>query len=454
MKLRSRLRARAAHGHSDAHGHSHAHGHGPDHGHGHSHSTGGRAVVIEGAAEMHREALLGHSGRGKVLFLDAFSGIAGDMTIAALVDLGVPFEAVRDAVAALRIGGFELDLKRARGGAIGGTKFDVVVAEAQPDRRYREIDDMLSVAALLPGTKTLARAIFKRLAEAESEVHRIGIDEVAFHEVGAVDAIVDIVGAAACFDYLGARVVASPLPMGRGSVVCQHGVLPLPAPATVACLRGVPTVPAGIEAELVTPTGAAIVATVATEFVAWPAFAPERIGWGFGTRGLPDRLNALRAVLGAEQPRVEAAATGTHVVLEANVDDMTGELAAHALQSLLESGALDAWATPVVMKKGRPGLVISVLAERGAEARLAEVLLRETHSIGVRHLPVTRTERPRRIAEVTTEYGVIPLKISEGPFGPARVKPEFDVCAAAARKAGVSVGAVIAAALAAYGAKG
>jgi uncharacterized protein (TIGR00299 family) protein len=362
----------------------------------------------------------------------------------------VPFELVRDSVAALRIGGFDLELKRARGGAIGGTKFDVIVADAQPDRRYRAIDDLLAVSTLNAGTKTLARAIFRRLAEAESEVHRIPIDQVAFHEVGAVDAIVDIVGAAACFDYLGATVVASPLPMGRGSVRCQHGILPLPAPATVACLRGVPTVDAGIEAELVTPTGAAIVATVAREFVAWPAFAPERIGWGFGTRGLPDRLNALRAVLGTAMPKAEPVSTATHVVLEANVDDMSGELAAHALQTLLESGALDAWATPIVMKKGRPALVISVIADRGAEQRLAEVLLRETHSIGVRHTPVSRTERPRRMQDVTTEYGVIPVKISEGPFGPARVKPEFDACAAAARAAGVPVGIVIAAALAAY----
>jgi len=408
---------------------------------------------MEGAAEAHREALPGHSGHGKVLFLDAFSGLAGDMTIAALVDLGVPFEVVRDAVAAVRIGGFELDLRRARGGAIGGTKFDVVVEGEQPDRRYREIDDMLGVSSLLPGAKSLARAIFRRLAEAESEVHRIGIDEVAFHEVGAVDAIVDIVGAAACFDYLGARVVASPLPMGRGSVRCQHGILPLPAPATVVCLRGVPTVPAGIDAELVTPTGAAIVATVASEFLAWPAFSPERVGWGFGTRGLPDRLNALRVVLGAVQAKSEAE-SATHVVLEANVDDMTGELAGHALQTLLESGALDAWATPIVMKKGRPGLVISVIVERGAAQRLAEVLLRETHSIGVRQVAVTRTERPRRMAEVHTEYGVIPLKISEGPFGPARVKPEFDACAAAARARGVSVSVVIAAALAAYDGQG
>ncbi len=433
------------------HEHEHEHEHGHGHGHGHGHERGGtRAVVLKGDAEAHRMPFASRAGDGKVLFLDAFSGIAGDMTIAALVDLGVPFDVVRESVATLGITGFELQLSRARGGAIGGTKFDVLVASAQPDRRYRAIDDLLAASSLSPSVKALSRGIFLCLAEAEAEVHRSTLDEVAFHEVGAVDAIVDIVGAAACFDFLGADVVSSPLPMGRGSVLCQHGVLPLPAPATVACLRGVPTVDAGIEAELVTPTGAAIVASVAREFVAWPAFAPERVGWGFGTRGLPDRLNALRVVLGARVRRVDAVSAATHVVLEANVDDMSGELAAHALQSLLESGALDAWATPIVMKKGRPALTISVIAEAGAQQRLAEVLLRETHSIGVRHSPVSRTERPRRIAQVTTEYGVIPLKISEGPYGPPRIKPEFEACAAAARNAGVPVGVVIAAALSAY----
>ncbi|MES1176736.1 MAG: nickel pincer cofactor biosynthesis protein LarC [Myxococcales bacterium] len=434
----------AAHGHEHDHDHDHGHGHGYHHHH-------GPAVTVEGDAEAHREPLSRGAGAGKTLFLDAFSGVAGDMTIAALVDLGVPFQVVRDSVAKLGLAGFALELKPARGGVIGGTKFDVKMDAAQPDRRYRAIDELIAASPLAPAVKGLARAIFLRLAEAESEVHRSTLDSVAFHEVGAIDAIVDIVGAAACFEYLGAHVVSSALPMGRGSVLCQHGLLPLPAPATVACLRGVPTVDAGIEAELVTPTGAAIVATVAREFVPWPAFAPARVGWGFGTRALPDqRLNALRVVLGERGPSVEASPVATHVVLEANVDDMTGELAAHALRSLLESGALDAWATPIVMKKGRPALMISLVAPREAEARLAEVLLRETNSIGVRHTPVSRTERPRRMAQVITEFGIIPLKISEGPYGPPRVKPEFDACVDAARAAGVSVTEVIAAALAAY----
>ncbi len=439
----------SGHGHDHDHDHDHSHHH--QHGdgeHGHTHDHGFGTVLLSGDAQAHRTPLARGAGAGKTLFLDAFSGIAGDMSIAALIDLGVPFEVVQSNVELLGLQNFALELKPARGGAIGGTKFDVHVSAAQPDRRYRAIDDLLGASSLAPGVKTLARAIFLRLAEAEAEVHRSTLDSVAFHEVGAVDAIVDIVGAAACFEFLGAHVVASPLPMGRGSVLCQHGVLPLPAPATVACLRGVPTVDAGIEAELVTPTGAAIVATVARQFVAWPAFAPERIGWGFGTRPLPDRLNALRAVLGETSASRETVAT--HVVLEANVDDMSGELAAHALRNLLEQGALDAWATPIVMKKGRPALTIALIATREAEGRLAEALLRETHSIGVRHTPVSRTERPRREVTVITEYGLIPLKVSEGPYGPARVKPEFDACVDAARAAGVSVGEVIAAALAAY----
>ena len=437
------------HGHEHLHDHSHDHDHG--HGHGHHHGADLKSVTLEGDAEAHRQPLTSRAGAGKVLFLDAFSGVAGDMTIAALVDLGVPFDVVQQSVALLGLSGFALELKAARGGAIGGSKFDVIVDAAQPDRRYRAIDDLLGASALAPAVKSLARAIFLRLAEAEASVHRSTLDRVAFHEVGAVDAIVDIVGAAACFEFLGAEVMSSPLPMGRGSVVCQHGVLPLPAPATVLCLRGVPTVDAGIEAELVTPTGAAIVATVARTFAAWPAFVPDRVGWGFGTRGLPDRLNALRVVLGAEQAQPEIGPPASHVLLETNIDDMTGELAAHALRNLLESGALDAWATPIVMKKGRPALTLSVIAERNAEHRLAEALLRETNSIGVRHVPISRTERPRRIVCVITEYGIIAVKVSEGPYGPARVKPEFDACVDAARNAGVQVGVVIAAALRAYG---
>jgi uncharacterized protein (TIGR00299 family) protein len=270
------------------------------------------------------------------------------------------------------------------------------------------------------------------------------LDAVHFHEVGGVDAIIDIVGAAAAVEWIGATVVATPLPIGKGFVNARHGTLPLPAPAVVDCLRGVPTYAVALDAELVTPTGAAIVASIAERFERWPTFAPERVGWGGGQRELPDRPNLLRAVLGA--PSSESLVE-SHVVIEANVDDMTGELAGHALSALFAAGALDAWAVPIVMKKGRPGLTLAAIGPSEQADVLARAMLRETSSIGVRILPLQRLERPRRIVEVTTPFGTIPVKISAGPYGPAVIKPEFDACALAAQANHVSVREVIAAAL-------
>jgi uncharacterized protein (TIGR00299 family) protein len=363
------------------------------------------------------------------------------------VDLGVPFATVEHAVAALGLQETKLHLWRDHAGPVSVMRFDVEFSEAGPERAYADIDDLIARAELEPVTQEMARRIFRRLAEAEAAVHGVPLDRVHFHEVGAVDAIVDIVGAAACLSYLGSEVVASPLPMGRGKVDSRHGILPLPAPATLECLRGVPTYDAEIDAELVTPTGAAIVSTIAQRFERWPEFAPERIGWGGGSRRLPDRPNALRVVLGRRAARPEIESGFSHVVVETNVDDLTGELAAHAIEGMLAAGALDAWATPMVMKKGRPGLTLAALATREAADRIAEVLLRETSSIGVRRLPVQRTERPRRMISVDTRFGPIPVKISAGPWGPPQIKPEFDACANIARSAGVPVREVLAEAL-------
>ena len=450
-----------AHGDHDHGDHEHGHGHDEhDHHHGdheaphhHPHPTGHHHHDLAPHGEPHeheparREPIPEGGGAGKTLFLDCFSGIAGDMTIAALLDLGVPLLVVERAIATLPLEGFHLHRGHKHESGIVATKVDVHVEGAQPERTYRSIDDMLSSSSLADPVKTLARAIFRKLAVAESDVHRMPLDDVHFHEVGAVDAIVDIVGAAACFVHLGALVVASPLPMGRGFVKARHGVLPLPAPAVVSCLAGVPTIPVELDRELVTPTGAAIVSTVARRFERWPSFAPERVGWGAGTQTLPDRPNLLRAVLGTETTP-STGLSGTHVVLEANIDDMTGEMAGHAIEALLAAGALDAWATPITMKKGRPGLLLSALTTTEGEGAAVSTILRETTSIGVRRLPATRVERPRRMVEVETPYGLIPVKISEGPYGPPVIKPEFDACARAAAEHGVPVRAVIAAALA------
>ncbi len=435
-----------AHDHAHEHAHEHTHAHAHDgqththphaHPHGHEHIHPVRLPLLEQGA-----------GVGKILFFDAFSGVAGDMTIAALLDLGVPLLVIERAVAALPLEGVFLERGHKHRSGIVATSFDVHVDSAQPERTYASIDAMLEKAPLEADVRTLARRIFRRLGEAEAAVHRMPLEEVHFHEVGAVDAIVDIVGSAAALVYLGAEVRGAPLPMGRGFVKARHGILPLPAPAAIECLRGIPTYGVELDAELVTPTGAAIVATAATSFERWPSFAPERVGWGAGTRELPDRPNLLRVVLGTRNGASEETIVGaSHVVLEANVDDMTGEVAAHAIEALLTAGALDAWATPITMKKGRPALTISALARAPEADAVGTALLRETTSIGLRKIPVTRTERPRRTVVVETAFGRVRVKVSEGPFGPPQVKPEFDDCAAAARTHGVTLREVIQAAI-------
>ena len=421
----------------------HGHGSGPGQ-HSHDDARGSDALRF-GNPRLPRGA-----GAGKILYFDCFSGVAGDMAVAALVDLGVPLEVVQEAIAAVGLAGVSVHVQPAQTGVIGGVRFVVEQEGDHPERSYAEIVRLLQVARLDDDTRSRAQLIFRRLAEAEAFVHRSDVDAVTFHEVGAVDAIADVVGAAAALAYLQADLVCSPLPMGHGRIQCRHGILPLPAPATVACLRGVPTYDAEIEAELVTPTGAAIVASQAVRFERWPSLVPLAIGWGAGTRQLPDRLNALRAVLGAPDARdTERAAGATHYVIEANIDDMTGELAAHAIAKLLEAGALDAWALPITMKKGRPGLVLSALGTAASISVLESVLLGETSSIGLRRIGVTRTERPREILEVETAFGKIPVKVARGPYGPPQIKPEFDACAAAATLHQVPVRIVITAALAA-----
>ena len=426
-------------GHDDEHEHAGEHVHEPAHAHEH-------AVT---RADLPRLA-----GEGKVLFLDAPSGLAGDMIIAALVDLGVPAAVVADALAALPVAGFHVHFgTRVRAGIVASS-FEVHVDDAQPTRTYGSIRAMLDEATLAAGVKERAQRTFRRLAGAEAKVHRSSIDDVHFHEVGAVDAICDVVGSAAALEWVGAELVVSPLPMGRGTTKAAHGTLPLPPPAVVECLVGLSTYDAGIDFELVTPTGAAIVGAHATGSSRWPSMSPERAGWGAGTANLADRPNVLRAVLGA--PVTAARAGGgegaTHVVLEANVDDATGELAASWIEALLAAGAVDAWATPITMKKGRPALTISALAAVERADAVAHAMLRETTSLGVRRYEVTRAERPRRMIEVETAYGRIPVKVAEGPFGPPQVKPEFDACAAAARAHGVPVREVVRAAIAAVAA--
>jgi uncharacterized protein (TIGR00299 family) protein len=443
-----------SHSHSHSHEHSHEHGHehedhGHSHSHSHSHSHGHEHEhEHEGAREWRRERELPRGrGEGKILFFDAPSGVAGDMVIAALVDLGVPESVIEDAVDRLRLSGFHLHFGTRERSGIVATAFDVHVDAKQPERTWGEIRKMIEKAKLPAGVASRAIATFERLAASEARVHRMPIEEVHFHEVGGVDAIVDVVGSAAALDYLGARVVVSPLPMGHGRTKARHGILPLPAPAVVECLAGLPTYDGGIAFELVTPTGAAIIGAHATASARWPAIKPERTGWGAGTADLPDRPNLLRVVLGEPVADSLEHKRGSHVVLEANLDDATGELLATNIESILAAGALDVWTAPLTMKKGRPGQLLGALVEASRADDIAAVMLRESTTLGVRRYSVDRVERPRRFESVTTPFGAIPVKVAGGPFGPPQRKPELDACVAAARAHGVPVRQVIEAAL-------
>ena len=383
------------------------------------------------------------AGKRGILFLDAFSGIAGDMLLAALLDLGVPADAIIEPLQGLGLGEFEIAISSRERSGIVARKVDVLVPDKQPARDWKTIKAMLEDAPLPNGARQRALRAFGLLARAESEVHGVPVETVHFHEVGAVDAIVDITGASLALEYLDAEVIASPLPLGRGFVNAAHGPLPVPVPATVLCLTGVPTRPAEANTELVTPTGACLVASQASRFASWPEMEVQRVGYGAGTKELPDRPNLLRAVLGrkTDEPR------GSLVLLEANVDDLSGEIIAWALERLLKIGAVDAWATPIVMKKGRPATLLSALVPSEKTDVAVASFLNETTTLGVRHRPVERAIRPRKTVTVNTEYGAIDVRIAEGDGLSRNIAPEFESCRRVAEELGVPLKKVYEAAL-------
>jgi uncharacterized protein (TIGR00299 family) protein len=415
-----------------------------------------RVSAGPGSHEPANTPLARDAGKGAILYLDALSGVAGDMLVAALLDLGVPMAVIEHGLQGLRalgVDGYSLRVQVVSRASIRALHFEVSLQGATPQRDYASIRKLLQDASSLTlGARTLALNAFERLALAEAQIHGVPLERVHFHEVGAVDSIVDVVAAAIGFDYLGARVCCSPLPMGRGLTRTAHGVIPLPAPATVLCLQGVPTYDAGIDAELVTPTGACLVAAVSSEYGGWPAMRPLRSGFGAGTRELADRPNLVRAVLGMPDAQATDRPSSRHVVIEANVDDSTGEVVAYALSRALEAGALDAWATPIVMKKGRPAVTLSVLAAREQLQAVATVLLSETTSLGVRFHGVDRLERPRRMINVDTSFGTIAIKVADGDGLPEQVAPEYESCRQAAAAHHVPIKQVYAAALTAYAA--
>jgi uncharacterized protein (TIGR00299 family) protein len=376
----------------------------------------------------------------RVAYLDCFSGVSGDMLLGSMLDAGLPLDDLQGALSGLPLDGWSLMAGKVKRAGIAATHAVVHISDEQPARTLEDILRIVAEARLPDGDKERGAAVFRRLAEAEAKVHGETSSAVHLHDVGAVDAIVDVMGAVAGLRMLGAeRLYCSPLPLGSGQVSGPHGVLPVPAPAT---LELVATARAPIRAtdapgELVTPTGAAIVTTLA-DFTR-PEMTVDAIGYGAGTRDPADRPNVLRLWLG------EAAAdraTRPMLLIETNIDDMTPEMLAYVQQKLISEGAADCWLSPVTMKKGRAAVVLSVLCREVDEERLARLLLRETSTLGVRVRPVHRWEAEREVLEFESSLGPAAVKVKRLPGETPRYAPEYEACRALAELSGLPIAEV------------
>ena len=395
--------------------------------------------------------------RNQHLHFDCASGAAGDMTVAALIDCGVPQSVVAEAVAAVGLDPGRLSIKRIVKSGIAAVDFRVVVDDLVAEKgerdhhshhHYDEIRTRVEGANLSPDVVKRALEIFDRLARAEAKLHGTTVEKVAFHEVGAIDSLADIVGAAAALSWLSpAQVSSSPVAMGHGHIECAHGRLPVPSPAALEIMRsaGALVADGDAETELCTPTGAAILASIVTSWGPMPSLVPVAVGYGAGDVDLEDRPNVLRAVLGSAQ----AGSTGM-VRVEANIDDMSPELCEHVAEELFAAGAADVWWTPITMKKTRPAVQLSVLTGAASLDAAISVILTETTTIGVRFDEVSRQTLQRESVEVETRFGPIPIKVARLRGQIVNVAPEYEACRAAAKQHGVPLKRVFAAALAAH----
>jgi uncharacterized protein (TIGR00299 family) protein len=399
----------------------------------------------------------------RIAYLDCFSGISGDMFLGALIDAGVPARLLEDTVAALGIGA-RLEISKVTRSGITATKVDVLTSEALAEaathehshhthdhhhehshshnhddklshshehtRGLKEIREIISRAAISESAKTTAMAIFEALGAAEAKIHNMDIEKVHFHEVGAVDALVDIVCAAVGAEALGVdEIVCSSLNVGGGTVKCAHGTLPVPAPATVELLKGASVYSSGVRAELVTPTGAAIVKTLVKRFGALPEMKIEKSGYGAGTRDFPGHANVLRLTIGEAQTQIAGKTLQETIsVLEANLDDMNPQVFGYVLDRLLEEGALDVFGLPVQMKKNRPGMLLTVLCKREDVAKLTDLIFKETTTLGVREREEKRRILARKWITVGTRWGNIRLKVASMNGTVTNYAPEYEDC--------------------------
>jgi pyridinium-3,5-bisthiocarboxylic acid mononucleotide nickel chelatase len=384
-----------------------------------------------------------------LLLLEPIGGLAGDMFLAAALDLGVDRAALEAQLASLKLPGWHLEVSRVHVDGLAATHLDVVLEPAPSGaRRLADLIAVVDRSGLSPRARATARDLFERLARAEARVHGCAVEEVHFHEVGAVDSIVDVCGAVVALELLGwPRALAAPPELGSGFVTAAHGRLPVPPPAVLELLMGLPIRPGGPPGEAVTPTGAALLAGL-FEVGPLPPHRPRRVGYGAGTARWPDRPNVVRLTLGEVEPSL--ASDERLVVVECNLDDGSGQLAARAIEAAIEAGALDAWAAPLTMKKGRPGLLLGALCDQGRRDAVARIFLTETTTLGVRFTLVERKVLERELCAVETRYGTVHVKLARLDGQVVNAQPEYDDCLARARQQGVPVKEVLAEAASAW----
>ncbi len=382
----------------------------------------------------------------KTLYLDAFAGVSGDMMLGMLVDLGVPLGVLQDTASRLGLSEVEISAGRTERKGIGAVKVNVRAPERGVVRTYAHIRGLIEKSDLTPSAKERSQAVFSRLAEAESRIHSRNIEQVHFHELGSADTIVDVVGTVVSLDYLGVEeMLSSPLPMGTGMVKTSHGIYPVPAPAVTEILRDIPVYSSGIPTEIVTPTGAALVAALASDFCLLPPMRIQAVGYGAGDRDL-EIPNVLRGFLGEREVPGSGRTRERRLVFSANIDDMNPEIYPYVMEKLFEAGAEDVWLCPIYMKKARPAVTISVLVPPSREEDIKEVLFAETKTLGIRIAEVDKEYLDRMVVEVNTAFGNIRVKLARREGKPVNLAPEYEDCRKAALRFGVPLKDVYAAA--------
>ena len=374
----------------------------------------------------------------KIAYFDLIAGASGDMMLGALIDAGLPEGKLRESLTALHLNDFELHVLKVSKNGFAATKVDVIVKDDVPERHLPEIEAIITASELTAQIQEQAIGIFRRLGEVEAHIHNTTLDKVHLHELGGVDTIVDVVGVLQGLQILGIeKIIVSAVPLGRGFVRGAHGQIPLPAPATVALLQGVPVIGSELEMELITPTGAVLLTSLAESFGQIPAMNLQGVGYGAGGRDLPIP-NLLRVFIG-EQKQPDVGNLSTLVMLETNIDDLNPEIYEYVTKRLFEAGALDVFLTPIQMKKNRPATLLQVLAKPEEASKLRTILFEETTTLGVRQTLVQRYALNREIREVQTEFGMVRVKIAVLENGKIKSSPEYEDCHKLAKERNVSI---------------